>query len=101
MLVFYFTIILYFTSLASILFFPQFSEIAGILAFGFFIAFILAGIISRNILIDGKNVSAFKFISHLKERAYDGGILPKIYSNEFPQAYFELVNKAESGKEMP
>jgi hypothetical protein len=27
------------------------------------------------------------------------GILPKLYSDEYPQAYFELVNKAETGDE--
>ena len=27
------------------------------------------------------------------------GAIPKMYSDEFPQAYFELVNKAESGQE--
>jgi hypothetical protein len=29
------------------------------------------------------------------------GILPKLYSNKFPQAYFEMVNNAETGKEKP
>ena len=29
------------------------------------------------------------------------GILPGIYSDEFPQAYFDLVNKAALGKEQP
>ncbi|HQW92222.1 MAG TPA: hypothetical protein PKY28_03945, partial [Ferruginibacter sp.] len=27
------------------------------------------------------------------------GLLPGIYSDEFPRAYFELVDKASSGKE--
>ena len=29
------------------------------------------------------------------------GILPKLYSDKFPQAYYELVNNAETGKEKP
>jgi len=29
------------------------------------------------------------------------GTLPRIYSDEYPQAYFELVNNAETGKEAP
>jgi hypothetical protein len=27
--------------------------------------------------------------------------LPKLYSDQFPQAYFKLVNNAETGKEKP
>ncbi|HJS55016.1 MAG TPA: hypothetical protein VJ765_10740, partial [Chitinophagaceae bacterium] len=29
------------------------------------------------------------------------GLLPGIYSDEYPKAYFELVNKATSKKEKP
>jgi hypothetical protein len=29
------------------------------------------------------------------------GVLPSMYSDEYPQAYFKLVNKAETGKEKP
>lgn len=28
-------------------------------------------------------------------------LIPKLYSDEFPQSYFELVNQAETGKEVP
>lgn len=28
-------------------------------------------------------------------------VLPKLYSDDFPQAYFDLVNKAETGGEIP
>jgi capsular polysaccharide biosynthesis protein len=75
----------------------------------------LASLINRNFLIQGENISAFKFVSRLKDNSiliialfllftlYRGftitKILPKVYSDEFPQTYFEMVNKAESGKE--
>lgn len=116
-LVFYLVIILYFISLGSITFLPQLSETAGIIAFVFLIGFMLVGLINRNFLIDGENVSAFKVVTRLKDNSiliislfllftlYKGftmtGILPKMYSDEFPQAYFELVNKTEAGKEKP
>jgi hypothetical protein len=113
--VFYLAIILYFISLGSITFLPKLSETAGIFAFAFLTGFLLAGLINRNFLIQGENISAFKFVSRLKGNSiliialfllftfYRGftitKILPKVYSDEFPQTYFELVNKAESGKE--
>jgi hypothetical protein len=28
-------------------------------------------------------------------------LIPRMYSDQFPQAYFELVNRAESGEERP
>lgn len=114
-LVFYLAIILYFISLGSITFLPKLSETAGILAFAFLIGFMIAGLTNRNFLVDGENTSAFKIVSRLKDNSiliislfllftlYKGftkeEILPKVYSDEFPQTYFELVNKAESGKE--
>ena len=116
-LVFFLAIMLYFISLGSITFFPKLSETAGILAFVFLIGFMLFGLINRNFLINGENISAFKVVSRLKDNSiliialfllftlYRGftitGILPKVYSDEFPQTYFELVNKAEAGKEIP
>ncbi|HLY68772.1 MAG TPA: hypothetical protein VKR53_03515 [Puia sp.] len=112
---FYLSIILYFISLGSITFLPKLSETAGILGLVFLMGFMLFGLVNRNYLIDGENISAFKAVSRLKDNSiliislfllftlYNGftmnGILPKVYSDEFPQTYFELVNKAESGKE--
>jgi hypothetical protein len=114
-LVFYLAIMLYFISLASITFLPKLSETAGILAFAFLIGFMLAGLLNRHFLIQGENMSAFKVVSRLKDNSiliialfllftlYRGftitKILPKVYSDELPQTYFELINKAESGKE--
>jgi hypothetical protein len=117
MAVFYFVIILYFISLGSITFLPEFSETAGIFAFVLLIVFVIVGLLNRNVLIEGKNTSAIKVASRLKDNSiliislfilftlYTGltlsGFLPRIYSDQFPQTYFELVNKAESGKELP
>jgi hypothetical protein len=29
------------------------------------------------------------------------GVLPRLYSDNYPQAYYKLVNEAETGKEKP
>jgi hypothetical protein len=114
-LAFFISIILYFISLGSITFSPKLSEIAGISAFVLLIGFAIGSLLKRKFLIQGENISSFNVVSRLKDNSililsifllftlYKGltmtKILPKIYSNEYPQAYFELVNKAESGKE--
>ena len=62
-------------------------------------------------------MSAFKLVKHFQDHSiiivclfllfslYFGlnriGILPGVYSDEFPKAYLELVNKASSGKAKP
>ncbi len=116
-LIFYCIIIFYFLSLGSIAFLPEFSIAIGMVAFALLIVLIIAGLMKRKILVDGENTSVLKTVTRIKDNSililalfllftlYRGftttGILPKIYSDEFPQAYFELVNKAESGKEKP
>jgi hypothetical protein len=77
----------------------------------------MTSLLRGQFLIEGENRSAFSIIAGFKDRLYlllslfiifslylglsAPGILPKLYSNKFPQAYFELVNNAESGKEKP
>lgn len=114
-LAYYFSIILYLLSMIAVPFFPSLSEPAGVLAFGLLISFIVLNIASGKILYNGENVSGLKFVTGFKDlsiilitlfllfTAYMGlnkiGIIPKMYSDEFPQSYFELVNRAETGKE--
>lgn len=116
-LAYYFSIILYLFSMIAVPFFPSLSEPAGVLAFGLLILFIVLNITAGNILYNGENVSGLTFVTGFKDHstilitlfllftAYMGlnkiGIIPKMYSNEFPQSYFELVNRAETGKEQP
>ena len=114
---FYLAIIFYFISLSSINFQQQFSQVAGIIAFGILIAFIACSVIKPDLFLEGQRVAAFRLLAKKKDNAvlilslfllftlYKGftmtGMLPKIYSDEYPQQYFELINKAESGKELP
>ncbi len=71
----------------------------------------------RHFILEGENKSAFSIIAGFKDRLYlllslfiifslyfglsGANILPKLYSDKFPQAYFEMVNNAETGKEKP
>ena len=114
---YYLSIILFIISLIAAPFVPWFSESAGRFAFIVLVGFVIAGFLSRNFLIEGENVSVYKVITRFRDRSvlllslffiislYMGftriGVLPELYSDEFPQAYFQLINKAETRKEVP
>lgn len=116
-LVFHLSIILFLISLAMILFAPKIAEVTGILAFVLLLVFIAARFLKKDFLVDGENISAFSMVKNFKDHSiiivslfllfslYTGlngiGVLPGIYSDEFPRAYFELVDKATSKKEKP
>jgi len=69
------------------------------------------------LLVDGENISAFKMVTYFKDHSiiiififllfsfYVGfnriGVLPGVYSDKFPQVYYELVDNAASKKEKP
>src|SRR4029077_3061648 len=96
---------------------PRIARWTGGLALILVFIFLLTSLIRGQFLIEGENRSAFSIIAGFKDRLYlllslfiifslylglsASGILPKLYSNKFPQAYFELVNNAETGKEKP
>jgi hypothetical protein len=81
------------------------------------LGFIVAGFFRKDLLVDGENISAFKMVTYFKDHSiiiislfllfslYVGfnrvGLLPGIYSDEFPQAYYDLVDKAASREEKP
>ena len=68
-------------------------------------------------MVEGESTSAFKTVIRFKDHSviilslfllfslYVGlnrvGAIPAIYSDEFPRAYYELVEKAASRKEKP
>ncbi|MDH4058366.1 MAG: hypothetical protein OEU76_06355, partial [Cyclobacteriaceae bacterium] len=81
------------------------------------ILFVGLSLASKQFMIDGEKISSIRFVSRFRDRsvllitlfliftAYMGltkiEILPKMYSDEFPQVYFKMVNDAEMGKEEP
>jgi len=114
-LLFHTSIILYAVSMALAPLYPPLSEPAGILAFLALIAFTISGIINKNILVDGENQTIFNFVNQFRDHSivliavfliftgYMGltkfGVVPRMYTDEYPQAYFQLVNKADEGLE--
>jgi hypothetical protein len=114
-LFFHLSIVLFLVSLAMVPFIPTIAEGTGAGGFILFLAFVGIVFFRRNYLIEGENIDAFKTLTHFRDHSiiiitvfllfslYTGfnriGILPGIYSDEFPRAYFDLVEKAASRKE--
>ena len=110
--------ILFFTlSLVTVLRFLPLSRFAGGLALILLVAGLLGLLLRSHYLVEGQNLAVFNLIGAFRDRSVlllalfllsslylnltGTGILPRIYSDEYPQAYFELVNLAETGKEKP
>ena len=116
-LVFHSSIILFLFSIVLIPFAQKVAEALGTIAFILLVVFIIAGFLKKNLLVDGVKVSPFSMVINFNDHSvvigsicllfslFIGlnkfGVLPEIYSDEYPQAYFDLVNKAVSGKEKP
>jgi len=114
---FYGSIIFYTISMVTVPFIPVISEPVGGIAFALLLSFCLFGYFRQNLLVNGEKISVFKYVLKFKDQsivlltlfvlftAYMGltkvGILPTMYSDEYPQAYFELVKQAETGNEKP
>jgi hypothetical protein len=116
-LAFFLSLVLYLGSMLTVPFIPRFAEPAGALAFALLILFAISSFVKRDFIIDGEKVSPFSWVAKQKGRSillmslffafslYMGltkvDLIPRMYSDQFPQAYFELVNRAESGEERP
>jgi hypothetical protein len=116
-LIFHFSIILFIISLVLVPFAPTPGEYAGTGAFALLLLFLIIAFYKRKLLVDGENVSAIKWVTRFKDHSivivslfllltlYVGfnriGVLPGIYADQFPQAYYKLVNDAVSRKEKP
>ena len=114
-LIFQLCIVLFTISLIAVPFIPELSVVIGATALILLIGGIVTVFVRRQFLVEGNNISVFTAIGRFKDRSilllslflisslYLGftniGVLPILYSDEYPQAYFELVNKAEAGKE--
>jgi len=95
----------------------QAARYAGILALLFMASFIFIAMVKKGSLLEGEKISVFRVIAGFRDRFFllsslfilfslylgltTSGVLPKLYSNKFPQAYYELVSQAETGKEKP
>ena len=116
-LIAYLSVLLFCIAMVEITFKPQIARWTGGLALLLVFVFLLTALFKRHFLLEGENRSAFYIIAGFKDRLYlllslftiislyfglsGANILPKLYSDKFPQAYFEMVNNAETGKEKP
>ena len=110
-------IVLFCLAMVVSIFSPSAARYLGFIAWILLIVFLLTGIFRTGGTADGENLSVFRVIAGYRDRFYlllslflifslyiglsGSGILPRLYSNEFPQAYYELVSQAETGKEKP
>ncbi len=114
-LFFHVSIIVFLISLVIVPFMPKVAEVAGIGAMILLIVFLLFSWNKRDIMFDGSNVSPFKLVTRLKDHSIiivclfllyslyfslnTIGMLPAIYSDELPRAYYQLVENASLRKE--
>jgi hypothetical protein len=114
-LVFHLSIILFLVSLFLVPVAAKISELFGIAAFVLLLVFLVLAMLKKELPVEGENMTAFGMVRGLKDHSiiiislfvlfslYVGlnriGLLPGIYSDEFPRAYFDLVDKAATGKE--
>jgi hypothetical protein len=112
---FYAALKLYILSMTVTPFLPLFSEVFGIIAFALLVIFVIISYNKKEIYYGAEKGTSISFIAMNKDRSivlmslfllftvYMGlsklEVLPKMYSDEFPQAYFELVNEAEVRKD--
>jgi hypothetical protein len=112
---FHLSIIFFLISFGLFLFAPSVGTVAATLAMAFLLFFIVGGLLRKQALIEGSNFSALKMVTGFRDHSlilialfllftiYFGlnsvGVLPGIYSDEYPQAYFELINKAATGRQ--
>lgn len=116
-LLFFGSLSLFVLSLTITPFIPWLAEPAGMAAFALILIFTAVSLSKNDVLYRGENVNALKIATHAEPRAvlllsifmlfslYIGlnkvNLIPAVYSDEYPRAYFELVNRAESGEEDP
>lgn len=112
-LLFFSSLSLFVLSLTITPFFPWLAEPAGMAAFALILIFTAASLTKSDVLYQGENVNALKIAMRAEPRAvmllslfmlfslYIGlnkvNLIPSIYSDEFPRAYFEHINRAEAG----
>lgn len=103
------SIILYIFSMMVVPFMAKLAEPLGEAAFALLLAFLVGGYIKRNLIINGEEQSAFRVVVQWKDHSlvlmvlfflftgYMGltktGLIPSMYSNDLPQAYFELMKE--------
>jgi hypothetical protein len=115
--IFHLSIVLFLISLIMIPFASQKAEWVGMAAFALLLVFIIGAFVKRDDMVDGNIVTAMQMITGYRDHSIvlaslfllfslfaafnKAGLVPGIYNDEFPRAYYKLVNEASAGKEKP
>jgi hypothetical protein len=113
-LVFHASLVIFLLSLAVAAFSFSLSSILGILAFVLLLAFIIAALLKGDLIIEGVKISPLASVWKMRDHSviiatifllftlYFGmnrlGIVPGIYSDEYPRAYFDMINNSSNAK---
>lgn len=114
-LFFHLSILFFIAALMLAPFLQQISVYAGGLGFLFLLLFLITAFINKSFQLNGEAVPVSTIIAGFKDRSiliisffiiislYTGlnriNVLPDLYSDDLPQAYYDLLNHAETGKE--
>ncbi len=114
---FHLSIIFFTLSMTVVPFLPKQGEPLGMLGFALLVAFLFLALLTRKVMVDGEQTSTYSYVIAFKDRSvlmgslflafalYAGltryDLIPKMYSDEFPQSYLMLVKEAEFGQEKP
>jgi len=115
-LTYYASISAYLLSIVGAILFPELSEPIGMMATALLVLFIIGSYLSGKLLVNGVETEAFIYLKKQSGHSiilivgfslitfYSGlsmiGFLPPLYTNKIPKTYIELINKAETGKEI-
>jgi hypothetical protein len=114
-LIFHLSIILFLLSMTLAPLSIRATEWIGMAGFVFLLVFIIGALIRKFYFIDGDNVAVLQMITGYRDHSIilallflllslfialnKTGLLPGIYSDEYPRAYNEMINGGASGKE--
>ena len=112
--IFYLSVILFIIFVIAGSYSPMTGRIAGGIGFLLLLFFLVAAIAKGQFLVEGENISAFKWIINAKDSSgllislfsvaafyfvlNAAGILPPLYVDDLPQAYYKLVNDSKSDR---
>ncbi len=107
----------FFLSLIAFTMLPLPSFIMGVTAFMLLVLFLIITVVKKETIIEGESFSLVKVIKGMKDQSIillslffiftlyiglsNASILPKLYTDQFPQAYYGLLRDADTRKELP
>ena len=116
-LIFHLSIILFLLSMIMTPFAAKQATWVGMVGFVFLLLFIVGAMVKKNYLVEGNKITPLQLVTGYQDHSIvlgllfllfslfaafnKAGLLPDIYSDEMPQAYYKLVNDAVSRKEKP